>query len=59
MTETQTRLASGFGALFVVLPILIWGGFWGVSALAFTAAVRPGPWSSQTSNARCSASFSS
>ena len=38
MTETQTRLASGFSALFVILPILIWGGFWGIAALAFVAA---------------------
>ena len=38
MTETQTRLASGFSALGVIIPILIWGGFWGVFVLAFVAA---------------------
>ncbi len=39
MTETQTRLASGIGALLVILPILVWGGFWGVLALVYLAAV--------------------
>jgi CDP-diglyceride synthetase len=38
MTETQTRLVSGFAALFVILPILIWGGYWGILGLAYLAA---------------------
>jgi phosphatidate cytidylyltransferase len=39
MTETQTRLASGITALLVILPILVWGGFWGISALVYFASV--------------------
>ncbi len=37
--ETRTRLLSALAALVVVIPMLLWGGFWGISGLAFGVVV--------------------